>query len=103
MDGTLLLKFVCAFIFVIGLMMFFAWFMKKVGLANPAFAPSGRRRLKIIEMMALDHRRRLVLVQRDNVQHLLVLGPENETVIETNIPATETPADTASAKETQHV
>ena len=37
--------------------------------------------------MPIDNRRRLVLVRRDDREHLLLLGPQGETVVETNIPA----------------
>ena len=33
----------------------------------------------------LDTRRRLVLVRRDDVEHLILLGAASETVIERNI------------------
>lgn len=44
-------------------------------------------RLAVVEVRPLDGRRRLVLVRRDEVEHLLLLGPERDTVIETGIPA----------------
>ena len=46
---------------------------------------TGKRRLKVVEALPLDARRRLVLLQRDNKQHLVILGPNGETVIETDI------------------
>jgi len=33
----------------------------------------------------LDARRRAVLIQRDDKQHLVILGHSSETVVETNI------------------
>lgn len=44
-------------------------------------------RLAVVEMRPLDGRRRLVLVRRDEVEHLLLVGPERDVVIETGIPA----------------
>ncbi|MCE9508350.1 MAG: flagellar biosynthetic protein FliO [Alphaproteobacteria bacterium] len=86
MDTTLLLKFFSAFVFVIALMLLLSWVMKRMGLAGSMMAGAGKRRLKIVEFMPLDHRRRLVLVRRDDREHLLLLGPQGETVVETNIP-----------------
>lgn len=89
METELLLKFFFAFAFVMCLMFLLAWFLKKIGLSGQSMLPGGRRRLKIIEQMPLDHRRKLVLVRRDNKDHLLVLGPTGETVVEAGIPVVE--------------
>ena len=87
MDAMLLLKFASAFVFVIALMLLLSWFMKRMGLAGSLMAGAGRRRLKIVEFLPIDHRRRLVLVRRDDREHLLLLGPQSETVVETGITA----------------
>lgn len=50
------------------------------------FAPAGAARLEILETRALDFRRKLVLIRRDNVQHLLLCGDGRDIVIETGIP-----------------
>jgi len=42
-------------------------------------------RLAIIDAMSVDQRRRLVLVRRDNVEHLLMIGGPSDVVIEPNI------------------
>ena len=44
-----------------------------------------RRRLGVVEVTPLDGRRRLILVRRDAVEHLLLVGPTSELVIETGI------------------
>ncbi len=43
------------------------------------------QRLNIVESVAVDNRRRLVLVRRDNVEHLLLLGGGADLVVEQNI------------------
>lgn len=54
-----------------------------------AFSPrmSGRRgqRLGLSEYYELDKTRRLVLVRRDNVEHLILIGGGQDIVIEPNI------------------
>jgi flagellar protein FliO/FliZ len=35
--------------------------------------------------MPIDPKRRLVLLRRDNVEHLVILGATGETIVETNI------------------
>ncbi len=49
----------------------------------------GRRgqRLAIIEYHDLDPSRRLVLVRRDGVEHLLLIGSHQDLVVEAGIPA----------------
>lgn len=44
-------------------------------------------RLAIVEARALSARHRLVLVRRDDVEHLLLIGPERDLVVESGIPA----------------
>jgi hypothetical protein len=42
-------------------------------------------RLAVIDAAAIDGRRRLVLVRRDNVEHLLMIGGPSDIVVEPNI------------------
>jgi flagellar protein FliO/FliZ len=82
---TDLLKMLAALVFVVSLMGGLALVLKRLGLGGPVAIGPAQKRLKIIEVSALDGRRRLVLLQRDDVQHLVILGPTTETVIETGI------------------
>jgi flagellar protein FliO/FliZ len=43
------------------------------------------RRLKIIETLPVGAKHKAVLIQRDDRQHLILLGANSDTVIETNI------------------
>jgi len=56
-----------------------------------AFSPrmSGRRgqRISLSEYYELDKTRRLVLIRRDNVEHLILIGGGQDIVIESNIPS----------------
>jgi flagellar protein FliO/FliZ len=86
MDSLLLVKFLSVFVFVIALMLLLSWGMKKIGMASASLGGPAKRRLKVVESLQLDHRRRLVIVRRDNQEHLLVLGHESEMVVEAGIP-----------------
>jgi flagellar protein FliO/FliZ len=82
-----LLRVFFALMFVLGLMGALALIVKKLGLTG-AIEQHNRgkqKRLKIAEVLPLDGRRRWVLLQRDDVQHLVILGGNEETVIETGI------------------
>lgn len=79
-------RFLLALVFVLALIGACAWLAKRFGLGNRTPMLRGRAaRLGIVEIQSLDARRKLVLVRRDDVEHLLVLGPTGETLVESNI------------------
>lgn len=47
------------------------------------------QRIGVIESAVVDGNRRLVLVRRDDTEHLLMLGSHGDLVIESNIPVPE--------------
>lgn len=49
------------------------------------FGPKPERRLDVVEQSSVDGRRRLVLIRRDDVEHLIMTGGPVDVVIETNI------------------
>lgn len=49
------------------------------------FGNRGERRLDVVEQSSVDGRRRLVLIRRDDVEHLIMTGGPVDVVIETNI------------------
>jgi len=84
-------RFLFALIFVIALIALLALIARRAGFGYPAALnkASNVKRLEIIETASVDGRRRLVLVRRDNVEHLLIIGQNSETVIETRIKSTQ--------------
>jgi flagellar protein FliO/FliZ len=93
LELTTYLQFFLALILVIGLILGLAWIMKRTGFGGGASGPlARRRRLSTVEAAALDARHRVVLIRRDNVEHLVLIGPNTSQVIETGIPST-TPND----------
>jgi flagellar protein FliO/FliZ len=88
MEGPDYIKFAAALVFVLALMLALSFVMKRLGPGgSSALLSTGKRRLKIVESLPLDGRRKAMIVQRDDQQHLVILGPTGETVVETNIPA----------------
>jgi len=87
MDGTDYLRFFLALLFVLGLIGVVAALARRAGLGFPTRAthPGGGRRLSVVEVTPVDGRRRLVLVRRDDKEHLILLSPTAETVVETGI------------------
>ncbi|HEX4894363.1 MAG TPA: hypothetical protein VFV47_13840 [Hyphomicrobiaceae bacterium] len=49
------------------------------------FGPRAERRLGIVEQASVDGRRRLLLIRRDGVEHLIMTGGPVDVVIETGI------------------
>lgn len=100
MDITLYLRFVAALALVLGLIAAIAWLAKRYGLGHAGgLRRSGgsERRLAIVETLVVDNRRRLLLIQRDGVQHLLLTGAGPDLVVETGIPVENKPAPAVEA------
>lgn len=57
------------------------------GSVSGLFRPKPERRLSISEQMNLDNRRRLILIRRDGVEHLIMTGGPVDIVIEQAIAA----------------
>jgi flagellar protein FliO/FliZ len=54
-------------------------------LAGKFFGPKPEKRLDVVDQANVDGRRRLVLIRRDDVEHLIMTGGPVDVVIETNI------------------
>ncbi|SDR86447.1 flagellar biosynthetic protein FliO [Bradyrhizobium canariense] len=81
------LTFFFAFVAVLALIGVAAWAVRRFA-GNRLGANTNRSRmprLAVIDAAAVDGRRRLVLVRRDNVEHLLMIGGPTDIVVEPNI------------------
>ena len=58
------------------------------------FGPRPERRLAVIDQANVDGRRRLLLIRRDDVEHLIMTGGPVDVVIETGIGAPAQPQAT---------
>ena len=101
-DLDQLIIYIAAFIFVIALIAIGAWLLK--GLTSGGRSGGGgilrgrERRLGVVEAASVDGRRKLVLLRRDDVEHLIMTGGPVDVVIETGIepyPGYERPAGPA--------
>ncbi|WP_027575948.1 flagellar biosynthetic protein FliO [Bradyrhizobium sp. WSM1743] len=81
------ITFIVAFIVVLALIGVAAWLVRRFASSRiGANTQRGRMpRLAVIDAAAVDGRRRLVLVRRDNVEHLLMIGGPTDIVVEPNI------------------
>jgi hypothetical protein len=89
-----------AFVIVVALIGATAWLVRRfAGGSIGGGATRGRMpRLAVIDAAAVDGRRRLVLVRRDNVEHLLIIGGPTDVVVETNIVRAGAPRDQAPSR-----
>jgi len=92
------LRVVLAIAIVSGLICLMSYGLKYAtthGLVMPRMSKS--KRLKLVETLVLDGRRRLVIVQRDNTEHLLLLSLNQDIVVEAHLNANHTaPSKTRS-------
>src|SRR5438270_5373887 len=79
--------FFFAFVAVLALIGVAAWLVRRFA-SNRLGANTSRGRmprLAVIDASAVDGRRRLVLVRRDNVEHLIMIGGPTDIVVESHI------------------
>jgi hypothetical protein len=86
-------RFVIAFVIVLALIAITAWLVRRFGSGGLGGAGGrGRQpRLAVIDAATVDARRKLILVRRDNVEHLVMIGGPTDVVIEPNIVRGATP------------
>ena len=107
-DMPLAVRFFLPFLIVLGLIGATAWAVRRFGAARLGGAGTRARqpRLAVVDHASVDSRRRLILVRRDNIEHLLLIGGPTDVVVEANIvraaPATReaTPTRLTPAAET---
>lgn len=81
-------KFAIAFLLVLGLIGVTALILKRFGGNRMPSSGGGRNRqprLAVLDSAVVDSKRRLVLIRRDNAEHLLLIGGPSDVVVETNI------------------
>jgi flagellar protein FliO/FliZ len=99
-EMPLAVRFFLAFLIVLGLIGAIAWALRRFGAGRFRDNARGRQpRLAVIDHASVDGRRRLILVRRDNVEHLLMIGGPTDVVVEPNIVrAVASPRDVPGAR-----
>jgi len=67
------------------------WSLKVFFKASSNIGRGRNRRLSIADSVAIDPKRQLLIIRRDNVEHLILTGGPQDVVVETGIPV-EAPA-----------
>jgi hypothetical protein len=102
-EMPLAVRFFLAFLIVLGLIGATAWAVRRFGAGRLGGGSArGRQpRLAVVDYASVDGRRRLILVRRDNIEHLMMIGGPTDVVVEANIVrATAAPRDIAGARPT---
>jgi hypothetical protein len=86
-EGTYVLKVALALVAIFALIALTTWLVRRFGAQRKGIATArGRqRRLAIVEAASVDGSRRIVLIRRDNVEHLMMIGGPTDVVVEPNI------------------
>jgi flagellar biogenesis protein FliO len=65
------------------------WLLKLLFNASGNVARGRNKRLSVVDSLALDPKRHLLIVRRDDVEHLILVGGPQDVVVETGIPILE--------------
>lgn len=77
-------RYLAALLLVLALVGFAGLAVRRFGM--PGFVKAaGTRRLEIVETLMIGPRQRLFLLRRDDVEHLVLCGPEGVSVVESAI------------------
>lgn len=77
-------RFIFALIFVIALIWFCGWLLKRTGMDKRLRGVTGQKgRLAVVDVMYLDPRRKLTLVRVDAREYLLLISGETTQLIDT--------------------
>ena len=86
-EMPLAIQFFLAFLIMLGLIGAATWAVSRFSIGRLGGGGSrGRQsRLSIVDFASVDLGRRMILIRRDNVEHLLLIGGPTDVVIEPNI------------------
>lgn len=86
MDTLTIVRTLGALVLVLGLMATALWAVRRYDIRLPGRVGGGAlRRMELVEKTALDPRRSVALLRRDGREHLILIAPEGNMIIETGI------------------
>ena len=87
-DPNTIILAIATILFVVALTSLMVWAFRTFVTGRPSahgFLRPRDRRLGVVETASVDARRKLILVRRDDVEHLIITGGPVDMVIETGI------------------
>ena len=85
-SGSTILTAFFALCIVLILIVLGIWLLKLLFKASGNVGRGRNRRLSVIDSLAIDPKRQLLIIRRDDVDHLILTGGAQDLVIETGIP-----------------
>ncbi len=80
-------RVIFSLIAVLGSIGLIAVLVRKAGLISASNGFIRKKRLAVVETLAVDARRRVAIIRCDDKEHLIILGPNSETIIDKNLDA----------------
>jgi flagellar biogenesis protein FliO len=75
---------------VLGMLAGALWVVRRYDIKLPGrVSGSARKRVELVERLAVDAKRSVALIRRDGCEHLILIGPEGHVTLETGIAAPE--------------
>ena len=78
-------RVIFALIAVLGFIGLAAILVRKAGLISASSGLIRKKRLALVETLAIDARRRVAIIKCDGAEHLVLLGATSETLIDKNL------------------
>ncbi len=83
MEFETYIRFIVALLFVLALIGLLTWLVRHFGLGGRIGSRNrAKSRIGVVELASVDAKRRLVLVRRDDQEHLILLGASSELLVE---------------------
>ena len=86
MDLIDIARYLGALMLVLALVGFAALAARRFGLPG-IVSGSATRRLAVVETLMIDARHKLLIIRRDDKEHLVLVGPEGSNVVESGLSA----------------
>ncbi|MHA6297768.1 FliO/MopB family protein [Devosia sp. CAU 1758] len=94
-SGNTILTMIFALGIVVVLIILAVWLLKLLSKFSGNAVRGRNRRLSVVDTLSIDPKRQLVIIRRDDVEHLILTGGPQDVVVETGIaiqePAQATP------------
>lgn len=101
-DGSPIIQYLVIFAIIFSVLAAIVFLVRRLTGGGGALQTRGARarqpRLGIIDVYELDRARQLILLRRDNVEHLLLVGGPNDVVVERNIQRGQRPLPEATLR-----
>ena len=85
-SGTTVLTSVLALVAVLALAVLGLWLLKLTMKGTSTLGRGRNRRLGVVEQLQIDAKRQVLIIRRDDVEHVIMTGGGQDVVVETGIP-----------------